>query len=93
MCPPPPTATHEVLNQVPPLAGRNLFADHAALQRGARARGRRLGARAPAAAGAFWGGEPLRWGAQANETRRCCTPTTATATASTRSSSTPPGTR
>ena len=43
-----PNTTHEVLNQVPPLEGRNLFEDHAALREGARARGRRLGARAPA---------------------------------------------
>ena len=39
-----PFQTHEVANQVPPLADRNLFTDHVAARRGARARGRRLGA-------------------------------------------------
>jgi putative acyl-CoA dehydrogenase len=59
--------THEVLNQVPPLEDRNLFDDHAALQEaleregGGWARGRLH------AAGAFWGGEPMRWGVEANE--------------------------
>ena len=27
-----PTTTHEVLNQVPPMEGRNLFEDHPALK-------------------------------------------------------------
>jgi putative acyl-CoA dehydrogenase len=60
-------ATHEVRNQPPPLADRNLFADNLplveALERegAGHARGRLH------AAGAFWGGEPMTWGTQANE--------------------------
>ena len=46
-----PTATHEVLNQVPPLEDRNLFEDRRRAAGGARARGRRLGASTACAAG------------------------------------------
>src|SRR3954469_2198617 len=63
---PAPAAAHAVLNQPPPLEGRNLFADDVAL---AEALERDGGARARErlhAAGAFWGGEPMAWGAQAN---------------------------
>jgi putative acyl-CoA dehydrogenase len=62
----PPSATHEVANQAPPLAGRDLFADNVAL---AEALGREGADRARDrlhAAGAFWGGEPMAWGEQAN---------------------------
>ncbi len=60
-------ATHEVTNQPPPLTGRNLFGDNAALgealerEGGGWARGRLE------EAGAFWGGEPMEWGVLANE--------------------------
>jgi putative acyl-CoA dehydrogenase len=64
---PSATATHEVLNQPPPLAGRNLFEDHAALQEGLEREGAGWARERVRAAGAFWGGEPMQWGAQANE--------------------------
>ncbi len=59
--------THEVSNQPPPLEGRNLFEDNLplveALEREgagwARARAREVGA--------AWGGDPVRWGFEANE--------------------------
>ncbi len=59
--------THDVANQVPPLEGRNLFADNVALvealerEGGGWARDRAL------EAGAAWGGDPVRWGFEANE--------------------------
>ena len=61
------SATHEVCNQPPPLADRDLFADNVplveALEREAGAAWRdRLHA-----AGTFWGGAPMAWGAAANE--------------------------
>jgi putative acyl-CoA dehydrogenase len=67
LAPDPSRATHEVVNQAPPLAGRNLFEDNLplveALEREgggwARARASQVGAR--------WGGEPVRWGFLANE--------------------------
>ena len=62
-----PTTTHEVLNQVPPLEGRNLFADHAALQEALEREGGGWARERLHAAGAFWGGEPMRWGVEANE--------------------------
>ena len=62
-----PTATHEVLNQVPPLEGRNLFEDHAALREGLEREGGGWAVDRLTAAGAFWGGEPMRWGVEANE--------------------------
>jgi putative acyl-CoA dehydrogenase len=61
------SATHEVRNQPPPLAGRDLFADNAAL---AEALDREAGAHwrdRLHQAGAFWGGAPMEWGALANE--------------------------
>ncbi len=60
-------ATHEVLNQVPALEGRNLFADHAALQEALEREGGGWARERLHAAGAFWGGEPMRWGVEANE--------------------------
>ncbi len=63
-----PEATHEVRNQPPALSGRDLFADNAPL---AEALDREAGTtewREPLhAAGRFWGGEPIAWGALANE--------------------------
>src|SRR3954466_3208483 len=95
---PAPAAAHAVLNQPPPLEGRNLFADDVALaealerEGGARARERlhAAGAR-PAAAGpgggGGCGGGGSRWGGARSPTptRRSCTPTTASASAATRS--------
>jgi putative acyl-CoA dehydrogenase len=60
-------ATHEVLNQVPPMEGRNLFDDHAALQEALEREGAGWARERLRAAGAFWGGEPMRWGFEANE--------------------------
>ena len=61
-------ATHEVRNQPPPLTGRDLFADNAPL---AEALDREAGTtewrERLHAAGRFWGGEPMAWGALANE--------------------------
>ena len=62
-----PTTTHEVLNQVPPLQARNLFEDHAALREGLEREGAGWARDRLHAAGAFWGGEPMRWGFEANE--------------------------
>jgi putative acyl-CoA dehydrogenase len=62
-----PATTHEVLNQVPPLEGRNLFEDHAALREALEREGAAWARERLTAAGAFWGGEPMRWGVEANE--------------------------
>jgi putative acyl-CoA dehydrogenase len=62
-----PNTTHEVLNQVPPLEGRNLFEDHPALQEALEREGGGWARERLHAAGAFWGGEPMRWGVEANE--------------------------
>jgi putative acyl-CoA dehydrogenase len=63
-----PAATHEVANQPPPLENRDLFADNAPLR---EALDRESGTDAWRArlheAGRFWGGEPMAWGALANE--------------------------
>ncbi|HEU4974750.1 MAG TPA: acyl-CoA dehydrogenase family protein [Baekduia sp.] len=61
-------ATHEVRNQVPPLEGRNLFLDHAALVEGLHREGGGWAHDRAVEVGAFWGGEPMQvWGFQANE--------------------------
>jgi putative acyl-CoA dehydrogenase len=62
-----PNTTHEVLNQAPPLEGRNLFEDHAALREALEREGGGWARERLSAAGAFWGGEPMRWGFEANE--------------------------
>jgi putative acyl-CoA dehydrogenase len=62
-----PTATHEVLNQAPPLEGRNLFDDHTPLQEALEREGGGWARERVRATGAFWGGEPMRWGVEANE--------------------------
>jgi putative acyl-CoA dehydrogenase len=61
------TATHEVLNQAPPMAGRNLFDDHVALREALDREGGGWAYERVRAAGAFWGGEPMVWGFEANE--------------------------
>jgi putative acyl-CoA dehydrogenase len=60
-------ATHDVLNQAPPLESRNLFDDHAPLQEALEREGGGWARERVRAAGAFWGGEPMRWGIEANE--------------------------
>jgi putative acyl-CoA dehydrogenase len=59
-------ATHEVLNQAAPYEGRNLFLDNVALVEGLDREGGAWARERAEAAGAFWGGEPLLWGEQAN---------------------------
>ena len=58
---------HEVANQPPPLRGRNHFADDVALTEALERDGGGWARERVAAAGAFWGGEPVDWGVQANE--------------------------
>ena len=60
-------ATHEVTNQPPPLAGRNLFEDNAALSEALEREGGGWAADRLREAGQFWGGEPMEWGVLANE--------------------------
>ena len=60
-------ATHEVTNQPPPLAGRNLFEDNAALGEALEREGGGWAADRLREAGQFWGGEPMEWGVLANE--------------------------
>jgi putative acyl-CoA dehydrogenase len=60
-------ATHEVVNQPPPLEGRNLFTDHAALVEALEREGAGWAREQVEAVGAAWGGEPLEWGRLANE--------------------------
>jgi putative acyl-CoA dehydrogenase len=59
--------THDVLNQAPPLDDRNLFADDAPLREAVEREGGGWARERLTAAGAFWGGEPMRWGFAANE--------------------------
>ena len=60
-------ATHDVLNQTPPLAGRDLFADNAALSEALGREGAGWARERLHDAGRFWGGDPVRWGFEANE--------------------------
>ena len=62
-----PGATHEVTNQPPPLEGRDLFADNAPVREALGREGAGHAADRLHATGRFWGGEPMAWGAQANE--------------------------
>ena len=59
--------THEVANQVPPLEGRNLFADNVALVEALEREGGGWALERALEVGAAWGGEPVRWGFEANE--------------------------
>jgi putative acyl-CoA dehydrogenase len=61
------TATHDVDNQAPPLQPRNLFEDDRALQEALEREGAGWARQRLRGAGAFWGGAPMAWGAQANE--------------------------
>jgi putative acyl-CoA dehydrogenase len=60
-------ATHEVLNQVPPLDGRNLFLDNTPLVEGLQREGGGWAHDRAVEVGAFWAGDPMRWGFEANE--------------------------
>lgn len=60
-------ATHEVTNQPPPLAGRNLFEDNLPLREALEREGGGWATGRLEEAGAFWGGEPMEWGVLANE--------------------------
>ena len=62
-----PLVTHDVLNQPPPLAGRNLFEDNAPLVEALDREGGGWAAERAREVGAFWGGEPYAvWGERAN---------------------------
>ncbi len=84
--------THEVINQVPPLTGYDVADDPTMLDAvrregagWAEAEVREIGLLAGTARAQDWAGSRTR-------TRPCCTPTTGSAIASTRSNSTRPGT-
>src|SRR5882757_188764 len=60
------SATHEVTNQPPPLAGRNLFEDHTVLVEALEREGAGWARARASEVGAVWGGEPMAWGLDAN---------------------------
>ncbi len=62
-----PFATHEVANQVPPLEGRNLFEDNEPLVEALAREGGGWAHERAREVGATWGGDPIRWGFEANE--------------------------
>jgi putative acyl-CoA dehydrogenase len=62
-----PFVTHAVANQVPPLERRNLFDDHVALTEALEREGGGWARERARAVGAAWGGDPIRWGFEANE--------------------------
>ncbi len=62
-----PLLTHEVLNQPPPLSGRNLAQDDRPLLEGVEREGAGWVLDRLREDGAFWGGEPQQWGVLANE--------------------------
>ncbi len=65
-----PTAafhTHEVANQVPPLAGRNLFDDNLPVVEALEREGAGWARERAREVGAAWGGAPIAWGFEANE--------------------------
>jgi len=59
--------THDVLNQPPPLEGRNLFDDNVALVEALEREGGGWALERCRDVGAVWGGDPVRWGFEANE--------------------------
>ena len=91
-----PWRTHTVANQPPPLVGLDVFASNLPLVEATEREGAGWIAERASALGLLVGeeGGPQEiYGADSRtRTSRCSTPTTATATGSTRSSSTPPGT-
>ncbi len=62
-----PFHTHEVANQVPPLADRNLFEDNVALVEALEREGAGWARERASEVGAAWGADPIRWGFEANE--------------------------
>ena len=62
-----PFVTHAVANQAPPLEGRNLFDDHVALVEALAREGGGWALARAREVGAAWGGDPIRWGFEANE--------------------------
>ena len=62
-----PFHTHEVANQVPPLADRNLFADNLPLVEALEREGAGWALAQAHDVGAAWGAEPIGWGFEANE--------------------------
>ncbi len=62
-----PFHTHDVANQVPPLEDRNLFDDHVALIEALEREGAGWAHARVREVGRIWGGDPIRWGFEANE--------------------------
>jgi putative acyl-CoA dehydrogenase len=62
-----PFATHAVTNQPPPLEGRNLFDDNAPLVEALEREGGGWALARAREVGAAWGGDPVGWGFEANE--------------------------
>jgi putative acyl-CoA dehydrogenase len=62
-----PFHTHEVANQVPPLADRNLFEDNVPLVEALEREGAGWALQRAREVGAAWGGAPIGWGFEANE--------------------------
>src|SRR5919109_101372 len=60
-------ATHELVNQPPPLEGLNLFEANVPLVEALQREGAAWALGRAREAGAAWGGDPLRWGFEANE--------------------------
>jgi putative acyl-CoA dehydrogenase len=60
-------ATHAVANQAPPLEGLNLFETNLPLVEALAREGGGWALERAREVGAVWGGEPLRWGFEANE--------------------------
>ena len=86
--------THEVTNQPPEFAPRNLYVTDPALREAAlREGGPWLDAPLAALGDAAGSEQVLEWGELATGTRPNCSPSTATAGASTRCASIPPTTR
>ncbi len=78
--------THEVTNQVPPLVGADITT-HPALREGLAREGAAWAMDEVRELGLLGNSEPGSWpDGSPTSTRRCCTPTTGTATGSTRSS-------
>jgi putative acyl-CoA dehydrogenase len=61
------SGTHQVANQPPPLEGRDLFADNLPLVEALEREGAGWARDRAHEVGAAWGGEPMRWGFEANE--------------------------
>jgi len=62
-----PSHAQRVLNQPPPLEGRNLFDDNLPLIEALGREGAGWAHERAREVGAFWGGEPMGWGFQAND--------------------------